>query len=77
MTSGEERIPDEFEVHARLWRANERIAQNGARMVELLGLDPEHAERLHFAAVESGDRDLILRAAADLLDALNERLEED
>ncbi len=77
MTSGEERIPDEFEAHARIWRASAGMAEGAARIVDRLGLDPALAERLYFAAVESGDHDLTMHAAGDLLAALNERLEED
>lgn len=75
MSPGEE--PDEFEVHARRWHANDGLAQEGAQMVEQFGLDPELAERLHFAAVESGDYDLTMRASADLWSALDKRLAED
>ncbi len=74
---GEEHIPDEFEVHARTWQAQEGLAKEAAELVARFGLDPALSERMHFAAVESGNRDLTMQAAGDLLVAFNERLDED
>jgi hypothetical protein len=45
----DERIPDEFEVKARKWAAQERIMEISASFVEHLDLDPELLENLREA----------------------------
>lgn len=51
----DERIPDEFEVKARKWAAQERIMEISARFVEHLDLDPELLENLREAYMLSED----------------------
>jgi hypothetical protein len=68
---------DEFEAHARIWRAQHGLARDVAALCERVGLDPEVAERMHRAAVEEADHTALTRALADFTAALAARLEED
>ena len=72
-----DRPVDEFEMHARTWRAEHRIAEGAAGFCRRLGLDPELAERLHEAAVEDASYRDTIEALCAIQHAFSERLEED
>jgi hypothetical protein len=72
-----DRPVDEFEAHARIWRAAHGIAEDAAFFCRRMGLDPELAKRLHEAAVEDDDYQGTLEALVAIHTAFYERLKED
>jgi len=61
----DERIPDEFEVTARKWAAQEKILENCAKLVEDNDLDPALLKDLR-EAYNAQDEDEFLEALAVL-----------
>jgi hypothetical protein len=57
---------DAVDLHARLWRAEDRIARHARSIASNRDLDPALAQRLEDAARDS-DLDALLAALGDLL----------
>jgi hypothetical protein len=72
-----DRPVDEFEAHARIWRAQHRLAKDVAAFCRWAGLDPELSERLHEATVDDASYRGTLEALVAIHTAFGERLEED
>jgi hypothetical protein len=62
---------DDFERHARLWRARDRSVEAARKLCENLDLDPALAEDMREAAAED-DREAYDAALAALLEAVVE-----
>ena len=70
----EEHIPDEFEITARIWAAQDKIVREAYAITEHLRLDPTLAEQMD-AAYREQDVDAFHEAQTRFFAAVVEALE--
>ena len=72
----EEHIPDEFEIAARIWAAQDMIVREAYAITERLSLDPTLAEEIAYREQDvDAFHEAQTRFFAAVVDALEDRLQ--